>query len=64
MNKEILSQLIQKTGLTHREFAKKVGTNEVQVSKWLSGTRNIREKRLLQILTLFNYKISFEILAQ
>lgn len=64
MNKEILNQVFKKTQMSQKEFAFMINSNEVQVSKWLSGTRNIREKRLLEILTLFNYKISFEILAQ
>lgn len=64
MNKEILKQVIQYTGLKQREFAKQIGTTEFQVSQWLSGHRNIREKRLNEILTQFNLKISFELLAQ
>lgn len=64
MTKEILKQAIIKTGLTQREFAKQIGTTEMQVSKWLSGQRNIRENRLLEILTQFNLKISFKILAR
>lgn len=64
MNKEILYQVFKKTKMSQKEFAFMINSNETQVSKWLSGTRNIREKRLLEILTLFNYKISFEILAQ
>lgn len=64
MNKEILYQVFKKANMSQKEFAFMINSNEVQVSKWLSGTRNIREKRLLEILTLFNYKISFEIVAQ
>lgn len=63
-SKEILKQIIQTTGLTQREFAKQIKTTEFQVSHWLSGYRNIRETRLKEILTQFNLKISFEILAQ
>ena len=64
MTKQILKQIIQHTGFTQREFAKQVGTTEFQVSQWLSGHRNIRESRLQEILTQFNLKISFELLAQ
>lgn len=64
MNKEILKQIIQNSGHTQREFAKQIGTTEFQVSQWISGYRNIREKRLQEILTQFKLKINFEILAQ
>jgi len=63
-SKEILKQIIQITGLTQREFAKQIKTTEFQVSHWLSGYRTIRENRLNEILTQFNLKINFEILAR
>lgn len=63
-SKEILKQIIQITGLTQRDFAKQIKTTEFQVSHWLSGYRTIRETRLKEILTQFNLKITFEILAQ
>jgi transcriptional regulator with XRE-family HTH domain len=64
MNRKILKRIIVYLGLTQREFAKQIGSNEVQVSKWLSGTRNISQSKLQEILTQFSLKISFEILAQ
>lgn len=64
MNKEILKMILDGTGFTQREFAEEIKCTETQLSKWLSGSRNIREKRLKEILTQFNLKLSFEILAQ
>jgi len=64
MNKKILKLILEGTGFTQREFADKIKCTETQLSKWLSGTRNIRDKRLDEILTQFNLKISFELLAQ
>ena len=61
MNKEILYKIIQITGLTQKEFAKQINEDPSRVSQWLSGYRNIREKRLNEILTQFNLKISFKI---
>jgi len=64
MNKEILKMILEGTGFTQREFSEQIKCTETQLSKWLSGSRNIREKRLKEILTQFNLKISFELLAQ
>ena len=64
MNKKILKLILEGTGFTQRKFATEIKCTETQLSKWLSGTRNIRDKRLDEILTQFNLKISFELLAQ
>lgn len=63
MNKEILSQIIQNTGLSKSDFAKAIGEDKSRVSQWLSGYRNIRENRLQEILTQFKLKISFKIVS-
>ena len=64
MNKKILKLILEGTGFTQREFAEEIKCTETQLSKWLSGTRNIRDKRLDEILTQFNLEISFKLLAQ
>lgn len=66
MNKQILKDLIEKSSLTQREFAKQAGTTEFQISQWLSGFRNIRDTRLQEIAKSSGYiiKINYEILAQ
>lgn len=66
MNKDILKDLIQKSGLSQREFADKIGTTEMQISKWLAGSRNIKLQRLQDIAKKmgFTIKINYEILTQ
>lgn len=64
MNKDILKDLINASGLSQRDFASKIGTTEIQVSKWLSGTRNIKLSTLEEVADKLNMKIIYKILAQ
>ena len=65
-NKNILKDLIQKSGLSQREFARQNNTTEFQISQWLAGSRNIKLQRLQDIAKKMGFiiKINYEILAQ
>jgi transcriptional regulator with XRE-family HTH domain len=64
VNKQLLRDLILLSGLTQREFSKQIGVTEIQVSKWLSGVRNIKSTTLEKIANKFNLKITYKILVQ
>lgn len=40
---------LKKVGMTQKEFAKKVGKTEPEVSRWLSGTHNFTLRTLAKI---------------
>jgi len=65
-NKVILKELIRQSKLSQRQVAEIDNTTEAQVSKWISGNRNIKTQRLQALAKKMGFilKINYEILAQ
>lgn len=57
-----LYMLMTAAGLNQRELAKKIGVNEVSVSRWMHGDRVPGATHVLEMARIFNVK--FEDLAQ
>lgn len=44
-----LASVLQEKGMTQREFAKRMGKTEAEVSRWLGGTHNFTLSTLAKI---------------
>ena len=42
-------ELLTKKNLTQRDFAKMIGKNEAEISKWLRGTHNFTTRTIVKI---------------
>lgn len=61
MEKEILLEIINISGLSQIEFSKKTGIAETRISEWVKGKRNPKLSTLLQALKMLDLEIKFEI---
>ncbi|SHG27210.1 helix-turn-helix domain-containing protein [Flavobacterium johnsoniae] len=63
MEAKILNSLIQKSGLSQRDFAAKFDLPEQRVSGWLNGVRNIKMSTLKKMAEELGFEIvlSFEV---
>ena len=51
---EIINDILKESGLSQENFAKKLGTTQGTVSKWLSGSQEPRYNQLKRICEVFN----------
>jgi len=49
--------ILQRKGITQREFAKQMGKKESEISKWLSGSHNFTIHTIAQIETILGDSI-------
>ena len=54
---EKLDCLLKERGMSQRDFAKRVGKTEAEVSRWLGGTHNFTLRTLAKISTVLNTDI-------
>lgn len=52
-----IDKILQRKGMTQKEFAKKMNKTEAEVSRWLSGTHNFTLKTLAKITSVLGEKI-------
>jgi transcriptional regulator with XRE-family HTH domain len=52
-----VSRLLKQKGWTQKEFAKKLGKSESEVSKWLSGLHNLTLKSIAKIETVLEAEL-------
>ena len=48
---------LKELGMTQKEFAKKMGKTETEVSRWLSGTHNFTLRTLAKISTVLDVNL-------
>ena len=58
--KNIIKDIIEDSKLSQQEFAKKIGTSQGTISKWITGVQEPRFYQLQKIATVF--EIDAEIL--
>lgn len=63
METQILFLLVEKSGLSQRDFANKINLPESRISEWLRGVRNPKISKLKEIAEVFGFEIvlSFEL---
>jgi transcriptional regulator with XRE-family HTH domain len=49
--------LMKKAGMTQKEFAKKIGKSESEVSAWLTGRHNFTLRTLAKVSSVFDTDI-------
>jgi len=49
--------LMRKAGMTQKEFAKKIGKSESEISVWLTGRHNFTLKTLAKVSSVFSADI-------
>ncbi len=54
-----VEELIRSRGMTHREFASRLGVSEVTVSRWLSGERSPSRDNLENIAKVLDVPLSY-----
>ena len=52
-----IDKILQRKGMTQKEFAKRMNKTEAEVSRWLSGTHNFTLKTLAKITSVLGEKI-------
>lgn len=52
-----IDKILQRKGMTQKEFAKRMNKTEAEVSRWLSGTHNFTLKTLAKITFVLGEKI-------
>ena len=52
-----IDKILQRKGMTQKEFAKRMNKTEAEVSRWLSGTHNFTLKTLAKITSVLEEKI-------
>ena len=52
-----IDAILQRKGMTQKEFAKKMNKTESEVSRWLSGTHNFTLKTLAKITFVLDENI-------
>lgn len=61
MEKEILLEIIKRSGFSQKEFANKTNIPETRISEWVRGKRKPKLSTLVEALKMLNLKIKFEI---
>ncbi len=59
MFKDIIKDIIKESGLSQEKFAKKIGSTQGTVSKWLSGVQEPRYTQLKRICEAFNVDANY-----
>jgi len=50
-------EILERRGVSQREFAKLLGKGESEVSKWLSGSHNLTIKSIVKMEIVLNEKL-------
>ena len=63
MERQIFIHLLEKSELSQKEFAAKIGFAESRVSEWLRGVRNPKMSNLRKMAEILGFEIitSFEV---
>jgi transcriptional regulator with XRE-family HTH domain len=57
LEKEILIELIKKTGFSQKEFSERTGIPQPRISEYMKGKRSPKMSTLNEIATLLGFKI-------
>ncbi|MCR5333940.1 MAG: helix-turn-helix transcriptional regulator [Bacteroidaceae bacterium] len=50
-------ELMKKAGMTQKEFAKKIGKSESEISAWMTGRHNFTLKTLSKVSSVFGVDV-------